>query len=296
MSVCIEFQDVSYAYPLTDKAAVRHVSFELEEGRCYGIIGPNAAGKTTVCNLMRGLCPHFYNGTLKGRVMVGGRSLEEWDEGDLSVRIGYVFQDPFAQVSGIKETVFEEIGMGLENMGVDQEEMIRRILETARLVKVDGLLQKHPLALSGGQCQRVAFASVLALDSDIVVIDEPTSQLDPEGTSDVFEIIRKLKEKGKTVIIAEHKVDLLAEYCDEVLAMAEGRILAKGSVREVFALPALAEHGVQIPQVVRLAQELERAGKPLSGIPILESEAVGYLRERMGGGAPKCAEGSGHGN
>lgn len=185
MSVCIEFKDVSYAYPLTNKAAVKHLNCKLESGKCYGIIGPNAGGKTTFCNLMRGLCPKFYGGILKGDVIVNGKSTREWEDEELSVQIGYVFQDPFAQVSGIKETVFEEIGMGLENLGVETEEMIQRILEISKMVNVEALLQKNPLALSGGQCQRVAFASVLALNSDIIVIDEPTSQLDPSSTNDV---------------------------------------------------------------------------------------------------------------
>ena len=263
MSVCIEFQDVSYAYPLTKKAAVRHLNCKLEKGKCYGVIGPNASGKTTFCNLMRGLCPKFYGGILKGNVLVEGKNL-----------------DPFAQVRGIKETVFEEIGMGLENTGVEQEEMIRRILEIAKVVKVDTLLQKNPLALSGGQCQRVAFASVLALDSDIIVIDEPTSQLDPDGTMDVFEIIGALKRQGKTVIIAEHKVDLLAEYCDEIIAMAEGTIIAQGTVREVFQLQILREKKVRIPQVVTLALLLEEKKKALSSIPVNEREAVAMLKER----------------
>lgn len=280
MGVCIEFQDVSYAYPLTKKAAVRHLNCKLETGKCYGIIGPNAGGKTTFCNLMRGLCPMFYGGILKGTVLVNGKRLDEWEEEDLSVQIGYVFQDPFAQVSGIKETVFEEIGMGLENLGTEREEMIKRIVEIAKLVKVDMLLQKNPLALSGGQCQRVAFASILALNSDIIVIDEPTSQLDPDGTKDVFDIIDALKKQGKTVIIAEHKIDLLAEYCDEIIAMSEGRIIVQGPAREVLADSALRENNVRIPQVVSLALEMEKAGKPLGGIPIDMKEAIKLLRER----------------
>lgn len=283
MSVCIEFENVSYAYPLTKRAAVKQLNMTLESGKCYGIIGPNASGKTTVCNLIRGLCPYFYNGVLKGKVIVNGLSLEQWEEAELSVKIGYVFQDPFAQVSGIKETVFEEIGMGLENLGVEPEEMMERILKIARQVKVDQLLQKHPLALSGGQCQRVAFASVLALDSDIIVIDEPTSQLDPEGTEDVFEIVDALKKMGKTIIIAEHKVDLLAQYCDEMIAMANGTIIAKGETRSVLGNPVLKEMGVQVPQVVMLAAELQEALKPLAGLPINEEEALTLIRGRMGG-------------
>ena len=285
MGVCIEFQDVSYAYPLTKKAAVRHLNCRLETGKCYGVIGPNAGGKTTFCNLMRGLCPNFYGGILKGTVLIHGKNLLEWEDEELSVQIGYVFQDPCAQVSGIKETVFEEIGMGLENLGVESEEMIARIVEIAKMVHVDTLLQKNPLALSGGQCQRVAFASILALDSDIIVIDEPTSQLDPEAGSDVFEIIDMLKKQGKTVIIAEHKVDLLAEYCDEIIAIAGGSIVAKGPVKEVLSDPVLPENGVRIPQAVSLARELWQAGKPFREIPVTMQEAIGLIKERREGRA-----------
>lgn len=281
MGVCIEFQDVSYAYPLTKKAAVRHLNCKLETGKCYGVIGPNAGGKTTFCNLMRGLCPNFYGGILKGSVLVNGKNLLEWEDEELSVQVGYVFQDPFAQVSGIKETVFEEIGMGLENLGMEAEEMIARIVEIAKMVHVDMLLQKNPLALSGGQCQRVAFASILALDSDIIVIDEPTSQLDPESSNDVFEIIDLLKRQGKTVIIAEHKVDLLAEYCDEIIAIAGGSIIAMGGAKEVLSDAILRDNSVRIPQVVSLALELEKAGKAFGEIPITMEETITMLKERM---------------
>lgn len=284
MSVCIEFKDVSYAYPLTKKAAVKHLNCKLESGKCYGVVGPNAGGKTTFCNLMRGLCPNFYHGTIKGDVVVNGKKVVEWDDCQLSVQIGYVFQDPFAQVSGIKDTVFEEIGIGLENLAVPREDMFDRIMAAAREVSVESLIQKHPLALSGGQCQRVAFASVLVLNSDIIVIDEPTSQLDPEGTEDVFKIIQKLKEQGKTVIISEHKIDLLAQYCDEIIAMSEGKIIAKGPTREVLSNPVLAEYGVAVPQVIDLFMKMQAAGKPMKTVPINLEEAIGQLcarREEM---------------
>ena len=151
-------------------------------------------------------------------------------------------------------------------------------------VSVESLIQKHPLALSGGQCQRVAFASVLVLNSDIIVIDEPTSQLDPEGTEDVFKIIQKLKEQGKTVIISEHKIDLLAQYCDEIIAMSEGKIIAKGPTREVLSNPVLAEYGVAVPQVIDLFMKMQAAGKPMKTVPINLEEAIGQLcarREEM---------------
>lgn len=282
MKACIELKDVSYAYPLTESAAVRHLNCHLEKGKCYGLIGPNASGKTTLCNIMRGLCPSFYEGTIKGSVVIDNKDISQWDESELSLKISYVFQDPFAQISGIKETVFEEIGMGMENLGIKLEDMLERIQEISKIVKVDHLLQKNPLALSGGQCQRVAFASVLALDADIIVIDEPTSQLDPEGTNDVFEIVDRLKKMGKTILIAEHKIDLLAEYCDEIIAMTNGEILIQGTTREVFSDPRLPENGVQIPQVVHLAAKLEQAGKPLQNIPLNQAEAVALLKKKRG--------------
>ena len=281
MSVCIEFKDVSYAYPLTNKAAVKHLNCKLESGKCYGIIGPNAGGKTTFCNLMRGLCPKFYGGILKGDVIVNGKSTREWEDEELSVQIGYVFQDPFAQVSGIKETVFEEIGMGLENLGVETEEMIQRILEISKMVNVEALLQKNPLALSGGQCQRVAFASVLALNSDIIVIDEPTSQLDPEGTESVFAIIKAMKDKQKTIILVEHKIDLIAEYADDVLVLKDGELIAVGDKNEILTDITLMEKGVALPQVVLLAVKLQKAGLPLAKIPVTEKQAIEMIGQAM---------------
>ena len=281
MSVCIEFKDVSYAYPLTNKAAVKHLNCKLESGKCYGIIGPNAGGKTTFCNLMRGLCPKFYGGILKGDVIVNGKSTREWEDEELSVQIGYVFQDPFAQVSGIKETVFEEIGMGLENLGVETEEMIQRILEISKMVNVEALLQKNPLALSGGQCQRVAFASVLALNSDIIVIDEPTSQLDPEGTESVFAIIKAMKDKQKTIILVEHKIDLIAEYADDVLVLKDGELIAVGDKNEILTDITLMEKGVALPQVVLLAVKLQKAGLPFTKIPVTEKQAIEMIGQAM---------------
>ena len=281
MSVCIEFKDVSYAYPLTNKAAVKHLNCKLESGKCYGIIGPNAGGKTTFCNLMRGLCPKFYGGILKCDVIVNGKSTREWEDEELSIQIGYVFQDPFAQVSGIKETVFEEIGMGLENLGVETEEMIQRILEISKMVNVESLLQKNPLALSGGQCQRVAFASVLALNSDIIVIDEPTSQLDPEGTESVFAIIKAMKDKQKTIILVEHKIDLIAEYADDVLVLKDGELIAVGDKNEILTDITLMEKGVALPQVVLLAVKLQKAGLPFTKIPVTEKQAIEMIGQAM---------------
>lgn len=271
---------IKYQYPLTDTYALDDVSFAFEEGKFYGIIGPNGSGKSTICNLIMGLIPNFYLGDLTGGVEILGKNMKEWKENELCTKIGYLFQNPFTQISGVKDTVLEEIVIGLENLGMAKEEMIDRALEVVKLIDIYDLIDKNPNQLSGGQRQRVAFASILAMNAEIYVIDEPTSQLDPQGTESVFQIIRSLKEQKKTVILVEHKVELMAEYADEILVIKDGRIIRSGPVTEVLADDSLARQMVSLPQTVCFAQEMERAGKPLRAVPITLSQAVEYVRER----------------
>lgn len=278
----IELENVTYHYPFCKEPALRQISCAFEKGKFYGIIGENGGGKTSLCNLLRGLIPHFYRGTLEGRVTIDGTDVRDWNTGRLSARIGYVFQNPFTQISGIKSTVFEEVAMGLENLGRPKKEIVDEVLRVCKLLDVENLMEKSPNALSGGQRQRVAFASILAMDADILVIDEPTSQLDPQGTQDVFEIIHTLRGTGKTILLVEHKVDLIAEYCDEVLVMQGGRIVRKGPTAQVLADPELAELGALQPQVAMFGHAMAAAGKPLEEIPITLEQALRLVRRRRG--------------
>lgn len=277
----IELEHVTYHYPYSKTAALEDITFSFEKGVFYGVIGENGGGKTSLCNLLRGLIPHFYQGTLEGRVTIDGTDVREWDTGKLSAKIGYVFQNPFTQISGIKATVFEEVAMGLENLGWPKQEMADRTLKICRLLGIEELLEKNPNELSGGQRQRVAFASILAMDADILVIDEPTSQLDPQGTQDVFEIIQGLRGSGKTILLVEHKVDLIAEYCDEVLVMQNGRILRSGPTAEVLSAADLADVGATPPQVAAFGHAMAAAGKPLAGIPITLADAEAQVKRRQ---------------
>lgn len=256
----VEFDHVTYKYPLKEEPSITDMSFSLEKGKLYGVVGANGSGKTTLCILVCGFATKFEKGILEGEVRVKGKSTEEYEEGALSRITGYVLQNPFNQISGSKETVFEEIGFGLENLGVDPEEMESRIIEIAEETDITELLLKNPFELSGGQQQRVALASVLVLNPDILVIDEPTSQLDPAGTESIFKIIKKLKEEGKTIILVEHKIDLLAEYADEILALEDGKLCAKGPAMDVFADRELENHGISLPQVSIIFHELEKRG------------------------------------
>ncbi|MEF9946657.1 MAG: ABC transporter ATP-binding protein [Lachnospiraceae bacterium] len=277
----IELKDVTYTYPLSKEPALKNMTLTLEKGKFYGVIGENAGGKTTFCNLLRGLIPHFYNGKLEGSMTIEGQDIKEVDEDVLSTKIGYIFQNPFTQISGVRKTVFEEIALGLENLGVPKKEMIQKVIDIAQLLKIEPLLQNDPNRLSGGQRQRVAFASIIAMDTEVFVIDEPTSQLDPQGTESIFEIIHTLKEQGKTIILVEHKIDLLAEYADEVIVIGDGEVLAKGSTKEVLSDLSLVKRGVMLPQEVMLNQVLKDHGIILPYTPVTKAQCIELLRERM---------------
>jgi energy-coupling factor transport system ATP-binding protein len=278
----IEFKNVSYTYPLTNTPVIKNMSFTLERGGFYGLIGQNGSGKTTLCALIRGFAPAFFKGTLEGEVLVDGRPTVDYGPGELSLRIGYVFQNPFNQISGVKETVFEEVAFGLENFGVPPDEIESRVIEIMEMTGITSVAEKNPFALSGGQQQRLALASIIVLQPDILVIDEPTSQLDPEGTESVFGIIRRMKEEKKTIVLVEHKVDLIAEYADTVLVLNKGELLRMGPVREVLRDETLQDYGVQLPRIALLGNELLRRGAPLGEVPITEEEAVETLKKHTG--------------
>ncbi|MBQ2659116.1 MAG: ABC transporter ATP-binding protein [Erysipelotrichaceae bacterium] len=272
MSTIMECRNVSYQYPLTDEPILKDINVKIEKGKVYGVIGENGAGKTTFCAVLRGFAPSFYQGKLEGEVLLEGKNITEYG-GKISTRIGYVFQNPFTQISGVKDTVFEEVCYGLENFGVPVDEIERRVNEVMKTTNIERLALSNPFEISGGQMQRVALASVIVLEPDVLIIDEPTSQLDPEGTESVFEVIKAMKDKHKTIVLVEHKIDLIAEYADEVIAFKDGRIIANGPTAEVLSDMSLLEKGVNLPQVAMLGAKLKEKGLPLDHIPVTEKDA-----------------------
>jgi energy-coupling factor transport system ATP-binding protein len=284
----IELNEVSYRYPYTKNKAITGVTCHFDKGKFYGIIGRNGGGKTTLCNIIRGLIPHFYNGELEGEVLIDGTDVRNWNTGELSTKIGYVFQNPFTQISGIRETVFEEIALGLENLGIKKKEIIKKVIAICDQLELNDLMEKNPNNLSGGQKQRVAFASIIAMDCEMLVIDEPTSQLDPQGTEDIFKIIDTLKKSGKTILLVEHKINLIAEYCDEVLVMEKGRIPYNDTAGTVLSNRNVIECGAPLPDVALFGFEMKEAGLKLPKIPITVNEASDIVS--------KIIEGFHHGN
>lgn len=278
----IKLNNVSYCYPLTTKKALKNFSFTFKKGKFYGIIGENGGGKTTLCNLLRGLIPNFYKGTLSGDVLFDDKNLKDIDVDALSVDIGYVFQNPFTQISGIKKTVFEEVALGLENLGIPPKMIIERVIKILDLLKISQLAKNDPTALSGGQRQKVAFASIIAMNPDVLVIDEPTSQLDPEGTADIFSIIDELKRQGKTVILVEHKIDMIAQYSDEVLVIHNGELVKSGSAQEVLSSMELYGFGIMPPQSALLGHDLVDNNIPLDYIPVTKHDCCKLIKKKWG--------------
>lgn len=273
MSV-ISLEHVGYRYPLGREDAVRDVSFQVEQGQVCALLGANGSGKTTICNLIRGFIPRFYRGEPTGLVQLAGRPVEQYDDAELTETVGYSFQNPFTQMSGVKDNVREEIAYALENLGVEREAMAARVDAMIDLLHLDDIADANPLELSGGQRQRVAIAAVLVTDPPIVVLDEPTSQLDPQSTEDVFNIIALLKRQGKTVILVEHKIDLVARYSDLVILMEDGRVAMSGPARRVLTDPQVLDHGGQLPEVTRFFLERNQKLGLNDPVPLSVEDAI----------------------
>lgn len=275
----IVLKNVSYRYPLEEKQVVRNFTYCFEQGKVYGLIGENESGKTTLCNIIRGFIPELYRGKLEGEILINGRKIDTYGSGELASIVGYSFQNPFVQISGVKDNVYEEIAYGMENIGIPRGRMIERVDELVKIFHLEELVDKNPYELSGGQKQRVALASMIALDPEVVIMDEPTSQLDPKSTEDIFEIVNILKKQGKTIILIEHKIDLIAEYCDSILLMHNGELVMHGESKEVLTDPKVLEYGGQLPQIVLYF--LEKGSVKGNEIPLTVKKAVEKIMKEV---------------
>ena len=275
-----KIENVSYKYPLEEKQTLKNINIEIKKGEFWAVIGKNGSGKTTFCNMLRRFVPDFYKGELTGKITLEDKELKDYSQKELVQKIGFVFQNPFTQISGVKDTVFEEIAYGLENLGLDKEEIISRVEKILKLLEIEKLRDRNPYDLSGGQKQRVALASIIAMDPDILVIDEPTSQLDPKGTEDIFKIINLMANEGKTIILVEHKLELIAEYAENILVLDEGEIILSGKAEEVLNNKILLEKEIGMTQYSILAYELEKARKvELEEIPITKEKILELLKK-----------------
>ncbi|MFC4555529.1 energy-coupling factor ABC transporter ATP-binding protein [Georgenia faecalis] len=264
----VEVTGLTYTYPTAEEPSLRDVSLRVPTGTMCAVVGANGAGKTTLCHALRGFVPNFYKGELTGSVRVLGTDLAETDGDDLARTVGYVFANPFTQMSGITSTVFDELAFGLGNLGVPPLEIRERVEEMLERARLTELRDRHPFQLSGGQQQRVALASVLVMNQPLLVIDEPTSQLDPQSTDEVFTLITQARDAGRTIVLVEHAMEHVAEHADLVVVLDAGRVVATGTPAEIFPDPATAAHGVRVPEAVRLTGELRQRGVDVPGAPL----------------------------
>jgi len=273
----ISIRHVSYAYPGTSTPALKDISLEVPSGQFCAVVGGNGAGKSTLAYAITGFVPHFYHGTLQGEVVVAGKMTQSTPMHDLVHSVGLVFQNPFNQISGTKFTVREEIAFGMENLGIDRDEMLARCDTMMALVGISELAERFPLSLSGGQMQRVVIACILAMQPQILVLDEPTSQLDPIGSREVLAAIRQLASHHRmTVLIIEHKLEWLATYADRMIAMAEGGIIADGLPREVLSNEAVWGQGVGMTRYTLAGRQarIKDFWPPGLQLPVTLNEAV----------------------
>jgi energy-coupling factor transporter ATPase len=277
----IETTNLTYTYPGGTKQSISDVSLRIEKSEFVLITGPSGCGKTTLCRCFNGLVPHFYQGEMKGEITVAGLNVCEHPTNELAHHIGLVFQNPENQLFAL--SVEKDVAFGLENLGVPREEMRKTVDWALQLTGIDDLRERAPHELSGGQQQRVAIASVLAMKPEVIVLDEPTSFLDPLTARNIFEVIHDLNRNlGITVVLVEHRLDLTAKYADHIIVMDQGKVLLDGDPREILISEEARLVGVGIPKATRLYQMLLKDGAKLGTIvPLSSDEMAGLVKEAL---------------
>jgi len=274
----VEAQSLTYTYPIGTKPAFEDVTIEIEKGEFVLLTGPSGCGKTTLCRCLNGLIPHFYLGKLEGKITVAGLEVAERPIHELAQHVGLVFQNPENQLFAL--SVEKDVAFGLENLGVQREEIRERVDWALKTTGIYDLKDRAPYELSGGQQQRVAIASVLAMQPEIIVLDEPTSFLDPVGARQIFEVINGLnKNLGITIVLVEHRLDLTTKYANRVIVMEKGRIVLDGNPRKVFSSEEAWLIGVGLPKATRLYQLLKERGVRLKHVPLSAEEVCAAVTE-----------------
>ena len=274
----VTLDNVSYIYPRAEKPALHDITLTIGKGEFLGLIGPTGAGKTTLCLSLSGIVPQFYGGRFFGHIAVAGLDTLTHPVSHLARHVGAVFEDPETQLTAT--SVENEIAFALENLNVPRDEMLVRIPRALEAARLEGTAKKHPRELSGGQKQRLAIAAALAVQPDILVLDEPTSQLDPMGAQEVFATVRELnKTLGITVVMAGHAAEELAEYADRLALLVDGALVAVGTPDDLYAqVERLESYHVRPPQVAQTFARVRQAGVAVPVIPVRLEEGIMALK------------------
>jgi energy-coupling factor transporter ATP-binding protein EcfA2 len=275
----IQVRGLTYRYPSGEDEVLHRIDLDVAPGEFLGITGPSGGGKSTLCLCLKGLIPQAMGGVMGGTVVVDGLDTYEAGPGRLAERVAMVFQDPESQIIGL--TVAEDLAFGPENLAQPPDAIRGRIPGLLETVGLGGFEDRETYSLSGGQKQRVAIAAALMMEPSILILDEPTSELDPIGKSEVFKTVRRLREEHNvTVIMVEHEIEQLAEVADRIIVIDRGRILADAPPRQLFRDAELFHktEGERLPQVAETLLALESAGLvSVDDFTPNEDEAVAVL-------------------
>jgi energy-coupling factor transporter ATP-binding protein EcfA2 len=281
----IEVKDLFYTYPNFTEPFLKEVNLTIDKGELVLLTGPSGCGKTTLCRCLVGLIPHFYGGEVNGEVVVSNLPVKEHAISELAQHVGFVFQNPENQLFAL--SVEKDVAFGLENLGMPRDEMRKNVDWAMDLMGISDLRESAPFELSGGQQQRVAIASVLAMKPEVMILDEPTSFLDPVTARKLFEIVRSLNRAlDLTVVLVEHRLSLLSSYVSRIVVMDEGRVKMDGAPIDVLTSKETRSLGIGVPKIMQLYQTLVeddiQLEKPVISIDDFVEELRSLLKNDRG--------------
>ena len=275
----IKFNDFSFKYSSSDTNILENINLSIKSNEITVLAGPTGCGKSTLLRSIVGLIPNMYDGEYSGEVIVDGIRIKDAEIKEIAKRVGFVFQNPENQI--FMFSVERDIAFGLENLGIEQEIIKERIKKMMETLSITHLAEKAPHELSDGQKQRTALAGVLAMEPKILILDEPTSLLDPKTASEFMELMNKLcKEKGISIIIVEHRLDLVLKYADRLIILSNGKIISNDKPENVFNYkkPIIPELGV--PFSTKIYRELAKAHVEFSKPVTCADDMINEVRKK----------------
>lgn len=279
MHPIVEIRNVTYSYSRADRPALCDINLTIQPGQFMAIVGPTGAGKSTLCYCLNGAVPRLFGGEMTGTVIVAGLDTFENEIPVMAQHVGLVVQNARNQLFNV--CIEGEVAFGCENLGLPREVIRQRIQETLAFIGLEGLEEREPSSLSGGQQQRAAIACVLAMQPDVLVLDEPTSELDPVGSQQVMQIIARLnRELGKTIVLVSHDTEFIAQFADRLIVLDEGRLVGDGSPKEIFSqVDFLHQVRIQPPQVTEVAYKMRQRGCPIEEFPLTVEQAAQLFQQ-----------------
>ncbi len=280
METLIEVSDYSFRYRKAKTMALQHIDFRVNKGEVLAIIGPTGAGKTTICRSIVGLIPSLFYGKMSGSIQVLGKPVSEYSVEKLASIVGYVHQDAESQI--LMTNVEKEIVFPLENLGLDRAEIGKRLEQALQLVHLENYRNRHPFYLSGGQRQRVVLATALAMNPEVLILDEAVSEIDPIGAEEIMTVAKELNSLGKTIIFIEHNMEEIARFADRIIVMEDGQKLAEGETQQILTdSELLGKLEIFPPESAQLFIELKKRGVEVDEIPINVNDAKMRLMQLL---------------